>query len=157
MSEDKMMVFSGGISAFVVLGITKQSPEGIAFTLPLNHPIAPDADENKINHFNLIRLHGISVGDENCYLINEYMENGSLKDWLCDKNCSSALSWMQRIQIAIDVANGLHCLHGFTEPEEEEVVVGKTTAKKKKGELLFYTSVGGRKKKVGQREMNVKS
>ncbi|KAL6012413.1 lysM domain receptor-like kinase 4 [Asimina triloba] len=71
---------------------------------------------NKINHFNLIRLHGISVGDENCYLINEYMENGSLKDWLCDKNCSSALSWTQRIQIALDVANGLHYLHSFTEP-----------------------------------------
>ncbi|XP_058081887.1 protein LYK5-like [Magnolia sinica] len=71
---------------------------------------------HKINHFNLIRLHGICVGGENCYLVNEYMENGCLKDWLCTKNRSSVLSWTQRVQIALDVANGLHYLHNFTEP-----------------------------------------
>lgn len=38
------MVFSGGISAFVLAIITKLSPEGTAFTLPLNHPVAPAVD-----------------------------------------------------------------------------------------------------------------
>jgi len=38
------MVFSGGISALVLPIITKLSPEGTAFTLPLNHPVAPAVD-----------------------------------------------------------------------------------------------------------------
>lgn len=42
--EDKVMVFSGGISAFVLPIITRQSPEVTALTFPLSHPVAPAAD-----------------------------------------------------------------------------------------------------------------
>jgi hypothetical protein len=35
------MDFSGGISAFVLPMMSRQSPDVTAFTLPLNHPEAP--------------------------------------------------------------------------------------------------------------------
>ena len=35
------MDFSGGISAFVLPMMSRQSPDVTAFTLPLNHPDAP--------------------------------------------------------------------------------------------------------------------
>lgn len=68
---------------------------------------------HKLNHFNLISLAGVSLGMENCYLVYEYMENGSLKDWLYNNR-----HWClkQRIQIAVDVAEGLDYLHNFAEP-----------------------------------------
>lgn len=40
--DDKVIVLSGGgISPLGIPMITKQSPEGTAFTFPLNHPVAP--------------------------------------------------------------------------------------------------------------------
>ncbi|TYI27986.1 hypothetical protein ES332_A05G213300v1 [Gossypium tomentosum] len=56
-----------------------------------------------INHFNLIKLQG-------------YMEKGSLRDWLCNQSTDEIGCWTRRIQIALDVANGLHYLHSFTKP-----------------------------------------
>ncbi|OWM74490.1 protein LYK5-like [Punica granatum] len=72
----------------------------------------------KINHFNLIRLRGFCNGMNGCfYLVFEFMGGGSLKEWLKDNRSSRKIkSWRQRIQIALDVANGLHYLHNFTEP-----------------------------------------
>ncbi|KAK9108776.1 hypothetical protein Sjap_016836 [Stephania japonica] len=71
---------------------------------------------NKINHFNLIKLYGVCKDESYAYLVYEYMENGSLKNWLRNKNSSGFQSWAQRIQIAVDVANGLHYLHKFADP-----------------------------------------
>ncbi|XP_058070020.1 lysM domain receptor-like kinase 4 [Magnolia sinica] len=72
---------------------------------------------NRINHFNLISLYGVCTNGESYYLVYEYMENGSLKDWICEKIRSREhQSWTRRIQIALDVANGLHYLHKFTKP-----------------------------------------
>lgn len=41
--EDRVMVFSGKGPGLVleIATMTKQSPEGTAFTLPLYHPVAP--------------------------------------------------------------------------------------------------------------------
>lgn len=71
---------------------------------------------NKINHFNLIKLHGICRNHDCFYLVYEYMKNGSLRDWICKKRAKETDSWIKRIQIALDVANGLHYLHNFTKP-----------------------------------------
>ncbi|GAA0175961.1 transmembrane signal receptor [Lithospermum erythrorhizon] len=70
---------------------------------------------NKINHFNLIKLHGFCEHQSSFYLVFEYMENGSLKDWLRRKQAEDN-NWLKRIQIALDVANGLFYLHHFTKP-----------------------------------------
>lgn len=70
----------------------------------------------KINHFNLIKLEGVCEKHGSYYLVFEYMENGSLREWLNGNKSKDRRSWKKRIQIALDVANGLHYLHHFTEP-----------------------------------------
>jgi serine/threonine protein kinase len=70
----------------------------------------------RINHFNLIKLEGVCENRGCFYLVLEYMENGSLREWLSCKKFEETGNWAQRIQIALDVANGLYYLHSFTEP-----------------------------------------
>ncbi|MBA0861053.1 hypothetical protein Goshw_023951 [Gossypium schwendimanii] len=76
----------------------------------------------KVNHANLVKLMGVSADSEgNCYLVYEYAENGSLNKWLHPKSsCSSSraavLTWSQRLQVALDVANGLQYMHEHTQP-----------------------------------------
>ncbi|RVW50443.1 LysM domain receptor-like kinase 4 [Vitis vinifera] len=71
---------------------------------------------NKLNHFNLIKLHGVCKNGSCFYLVFEYMENGSLREWLHKESSNHSQSWSKRIQIALDVANGLHYIHNFTKP-----------------------------------------
>ncbi|KAI4336914.1 hypothetical protein L6164_015387 [Bauhinia variegata] len=70
----------------------------------------------KINHFNLIKLQGYCINNGSFYLVFEYMENGSLREWLSKKRSIEHQSWAKRIQIALDIANGLQYLHNFTDP-----------------------------------------
>ncbi|KAM7510250.1 hypothetical protein LguiB_009125 [Lonicera macranthoides] len=76
----------------------------------------------RVNHANLVKLMGISSdNDGNCFLVYEFAENGSLDKWLFPKlsSCSSSmafLNWTQRLQVALDVANGLHYMHEHTQP-----------------------------------------
>nr|ASM47217.1 lysm-containing receptor kinase 18 [Parasponia rigida] len=70
----------------------------------------------KLNHFNLIKLEGVCKHNDRSYLIFEYMENGSLREWLCRNDNEKDWSWSRRIQIALDIAHGLNYLHCFTEP-----------------------------------------
>ncbi|XP_022843365.1 lysM domain receptor-like kinase 4 [Olea europaea var. sylvestris] len=71
---------------------------------------------SKISHFNLISLYGVCEHDGDFYLVYEFMENGSLKEWLHKENRSHVQSWNYLIRIALDVANGLHYLHNFSSP-----------------------------------------
>ncbi|XP_047336374.1 lysM domain receptor-like kinase 4 [Impatiens glandulifera] len=72
---------------------------------------------SKINHFNTVKLQGICSHCGCCFLVYEYMKNGSLREWLNNKNPKQPENgWRRRIQIALDVANGLHYLHSFTNP-----------------------------------------
>ncbi|XVF17812.1 hypothetical protein REPUB_Repub10bG0156700 [Reevesia pubescens] len=70
----------------------------------------------RINHFNLISLRGACEHSGVFYLVYEFMENGSLKEWLQKKSCQKFQFRNYRIQIALDVANGLHYLHNFSTP-----------------------------------------
>ncbi|XP_027368172.1 lysM domain receptor-like kinase 4 [Abrus precatorius] len=70
----------------------------------------------RINHFNLIKLQGYCENEGCLYLVYEYMENGSLREWLSKSRSTEHQSWVKRIQIALDIANGLEYLHNFTEP-----------------------------------------
>ncbi|KAL5071981.1 hypothetical protein RYX36_022868 [Vicia faba] len=70
----------------------------------------------RINHFNLIKLQGYCENKACIYLVYEYMENGSLREWLSKNSSIEHQSWGRRIQIAVDIANGLQYLHNFTEP-----------------------------------------
>uniref|UniRef100_A0A2P2NYK8 Protein kinase domain-containing protein n=1 Tax=Rhizophora mucronata TaxID=61149 RepID=A0A2P2NYK8_RHIMU len=71
----------------------------------------------KVNHGNLVKLEGfcIEAEDASCYLIYEYLVNGSLHSWLHD-NRNKKLDWQTRLRIGIDVANGLQYIHEHTRP-----------------------------------------
>lgn len=70
----------------------------------------------KVYHFNLVKLEGVCEHHGRFYLLFEFMENGSLREWLNRGSRKERQSWRKRIQIAMDIANGLHYLHSFTEP-----------------------------------------
>ncbi|KAL9997255.1 putative protein kinase RLK-Pelle-LysM family [Helianthus debilis subsp. tardiflorus] len=71
----------------------------------------------KVNHGNLVMLEGfcIDTDDSNCYLVHEYLENGSLYTRLHDSK-TERLSWRRRLRIAVDIANGLQYIHEHTRP-----------------------------------------
>ncbi|KAH9302921.1 hypothetical protein KI387_014504, partial [Taxus chinensis] len=82
----------------------------------------------KLNHVNLVSLLGLCNSNGHFYLIYEYAEHGSLDELLhgpgfetwtsrsSSISSSVTLSWNQRIQIAFDVASGLHYLHNYANP-----------------------------------------
>ncbi|KAM7269184.1 hypothetical protein ACFE04_024681 [Oxalis oulophora] len=66
-----------------------------------------------IRHPNLATLLGYCEDEDECFLVYELCHNGNLSEWLYSKD--KALSWVQRLEIAIDSARGLWFLH--THPE----------------------------------------
>ncbi|CAI9272573.1 unnamed protein product [Lactuca saligna] len=78
----------------------------------------------RVNHTNLVKLMGISSDfDGNCFLVYEYAENGSLDKWLFPLSSSSSssgsvvfLSWSQRLNLALDIANALQYMHEHSQP-----------------------------------------
>ncbi|CAN6459845.1 unnamed protein product [Victoria cruziana] len=69
----------------------------------------------KWNHFNLIRLSGVCFHQGYSFLVYEYAVNGSLNDWIYGRD-GLYLDWVQRVQIAVDVASGLQYLHNYANP-----------------------------------------
>ncbi|KAK9061836.1 hypothetical protein SSX86_019020 [Deinandra increscens subsp. villosa] len=79
----------------------------------------------RVNHTNLVKLMGMSSDfDGNCFLVYEYAEKGSLDKWLFSRHLSSPsgssvnvnLTWFQRLNIALDIANGLQYMHEHSQP-----------------------------------------
>ncbi|XP_030462686.2 serine/threonine receptor-like kinase NFP [Syzygium oleosum] len=75
----------------------------------------------RVYHANLVKLLGMASDiDGPCFLVYEYVQNGSLNKWLHKKCTSSSgsvvLMWIQRLRIALDVANGLQYLHEHAQP-----------------------------------------
>lgn len=75
---------------------------------------------SRMNHFNLIKLRGYCEHKGQLFLVFEYMKNGSLRQWLRSKGTKiitqEGQGWSQRVQIALDIANGLLYLHNFAKP-----------------------------------------
>nr|CAD1838682.1 unnamed protein product [Ananas comosus var. bracteatus] len=69
----------------------------------------------RLHHRHLVSLKGFCVESNERFLVYEYMENGSLKDYLHSPG-RSPLRWETRLQIAIDVANALEYLHFYCDP-----------------------------------------
>lgn len=76
----------------------------------------------RLSHANLVKLRGVSARKEDFFLVYEFAENTSLDRWLfpmkssCSSNKFTFLSWKQRLNIALDVANGLHYIHSHIRP-----------------------------------------
>ncbi|KAG8641747.1 hypothetical protein MANES_12G029800v8 [Manihot esculenta] len=66
-----------------------------------------------IRHPNLVALLGFCEHEDEYFLVYELCNNGNLSEWLYGKY--RVLSWIQRLEIAIDSAKGLWFLHTYPE------------------------------------------
>ncbi|KAF2308568.1 hypothetical protein GH714_010738 [Hevea brasiliensis] len=66
-----------------------------------------------VTHPNLVALLGYCVREDECFLIYELCPNGNLSEWIFGKD--KILSWIQRLEIAVDSARGLQFLHTYSE------------------------------------------
>ncbi|RWR83317.1 nodulation receptor kinase [Cinnamomum micranthum f. kanehirae] len=64
-----------------------------------------------VRHSNLVALLGHCEEEDECFLVYELCSNGNLSEWLFGKD--RVLSWIQRLEIAIDSARGLWFLHTY--------------------------------------------
>uniref|UniRef100_A0A2N9F858 non-specific serine/threonine protein kinase n=1 Tax=Fagus sylvatica TaxID=28930 RepID=A0A2N9F858_FAGSY len=72
---------------------------------------------SKLHHPNIVKILGYCMSGSVRLLIYEFMQKGSLDQWLRqEQDAYSSLSWGTRIQIIKDVANGLSFLHGLEKP-----------------------------------------
>ncbi|CAA0395926.1 unnamed protein product [Arabidopsis thaliana] len=65
----------------------------------------------RVHHINLVTLVGYCDEGKHLVLIYEYMSNGNLKQHLSGECTSSPLSWVTRLKIAAETAQGLEYLH----------------------------------------------
>ncbi|XP_071733493.1 lysM domain receptor-like kinase 3 [Rutidosis leptorrhynchoides] len=72
----------------------------------------------RVHHSNLVELIGYATSDDELFLIYEYAQKGSLKSHLHDPQIKGhpTLSWIMRVQIALDAARGLEYIHEHTKP-----------------------------------------
>ncbi|XP_068639174.1 lysM domain receptor-like kinase 3 [Aristolochia californica] len=70
----------------------------------------------KVHHMNLVELIGYAATDDELFLIYEFAQKGSLKSHLHDPQNKghTSLSWIARVQIALDAARGLEYIHEHT-------------------------------------------
>ncbi|TKY58681.1 LysM domain receptor kinase 3 [Spatholobus suberectus] len=73
----------------------------------------------RIHHINIVELLGYANGEDDLYLVYEYVPNRSLSDHLHDPllKGNQPLSWSARVQIALDVAKGLEYIHDYTKAQ----------------------------------------
>ncbi|KAL4183679.1 hypothetical protein AMTRI_Chr11g156320 [Amborella trichopoda] len=76
---------------------------------------------SSIRHRNLLPLRGCCIarddeGEEQRFLIYDYMSNGSVDEWVFGTKEGKRLSWAQRRGIVVGVAKGLAYLHNGVRP-----------------------------------------
>ncbi|WOH10584.1 hypothetical protein DCAR_0730053 [Daucus carota subsp. sativus] len=69
----------------------------------------------KTNHLNVVKLLGFCYGTRP-FLLFEYAENHSLRYCLSNSKLAEQLTWAKRMQIAFDLAVGIHYIHYCTKP-----------------------------------------
>ncbi|KAL9250886.1 LysM domain receptor-like kinase 3-like protein [Drosera capensis] len=70
----------------------------------------------RVHHANLVELIGYAASTDELFIIYEYAQKGSLRSHLHDlqNKGQTTLSWIMRVQIALDAARGLEYLHEHT-------------------------------------------
>ncbi|KFK35817.1 hypothetical protein AALP_AA4G041400 [Arabis alpina] len=70
----------------------------------------------RVHHRHLVGLVGYCDDGDNLALIYEYMANGDLKENMSGKGGGNVLTWENRMQIAVEAAQGLEYLHNGCRP-----------------------------------------
>ncbi|CAA6667510.1 unnamed protein product [Spirodela intermedia] len=70
----------------------------------------------RVHHKNLVCLLGYCADSRHLSLVYEYMDNKTLKDHLSGIHDASLLNWNQRVNIALQSAQGLDYLHNGCQP-----------------------------------------
>ncbi|XP_028779003.1 probable LRR receptor-like serine/threonine-protein kinase At1g05700 [Neltuma alba] len=99
-----------GISSNTQVAVKMLSPSGQGYL-----QFQAEAKLAKVHHKHLTSLIGYCDDGTNVALIYEYMANGDLAKHLSEKNVN-ILNWKQRLQIAVDAAEGLEYLHTGCKP-----------------------------------------
>ncbi|GMI77965.1 hypothetical protein like AT4G29990 [Hibiscus trionum] len=68
-----------------------------------------------VHHKNLVSLIGYCKEDDHMALVYEFMANGNLRQHLSETK-EAVLNWKQRLQVAVDAAQGLDYLHNGCKP-----------------------------------------
>ncbi|XP_073007241.1 receptor-like protein kinase At3g21340 isoform X2 [Typha latifolia] len=108
-------IFYGSLENGTKVAVKKLSPSSKQGS---NEFLAEVSSLSQVRHRNLVSLVGY-CNEKTCLaLVYEYMPQGSLKDHLIGRaSIGRALSWAERLRIALDAARGLDYLHnGLPEP-----------------------------------------
>ncbi|XP_019094340.1 PREDICTED: probable LRR receptor-like serine/threonine-protein kinase At1g51860 [Camelina sativa] len=70
----------------------------------------------RVHHRNLVGLVGYCDDGDNLALIYEYIANGDLRENMSGNRCGHVLTWENRMQIAMEAAQGLEYLHNGSRP-----------------------------------------
>ncbi|CAH8358087.1 unnamed protein product [Eruca vesicaria subsp. sativa] len=71
---------------------------------------------SRVHHRHLVGLVGYCEDGDNLALIYEYMANGDLREHMSGKRGGNILTWENRMQIAVEAAQGLEYLHNGCRP-----------------------------------------
>ncbi|CAG8528283.1 1730_t:CDS:2 [Ambispora gerdemannii] len=64
-----------------------------------------------LDHANIIRLYGISENKNSYFLVMQFANNGTLREFLKEKHDTYTLDWAKKISLAKQMADGIQYLH----------------------------------------------
>ncbi|XP_037449361.1 L-type lectin-domain containing receptor kinase SIT2-like [Triticum dicoccoides] len=99
--------------------------------------VAEVASIGRLQHRNIVQLHGYCRRKAELLLVYEYLSNGSLDKYLYDQEKKPTLTWAQRYKIIKDIASALLYLH----QEWEKVVLHRDI---KPSNVLLDDGLNGR-------------
>lgn len=106
------LVYKANLTVGVTVALKKLSPDAFQ---GLREFRAEMETLGKVQHPNIVKILGYCVSGSDRVLIYEFIEKGSLDQWLQEEE-RLPLSWEVRVRIVKGVAHGLAFMHGLETP-----------------------------------------